>query len=356
MENADWSKWYSKKNNFDKYKEVRSDLIYGALSQNIPHISIIIPTYNRSDILKQAIDSAVNQKAYSDYEILVIDNCSEVDQETNELMKHYTQKYSNLIYYRNEKNIGMFGNWNRSIELCRTEWLCLLHDDDMLKENYLQEVVPILDAGNKGCGILGVFHEKFDQRETENRKNFERRRNIRDRIVNACMVIRKRKPFCLKMSDMLNGISVMVCAAIYNREMTIELGGFDDAYTPNGDLVYFAKTQFYHGINILPDNLSVYRVGMNESMKKETCFNIVVGIFKLTIAMAETLHIPEKRAEKYAVRRALVADEIMKSYSEDYNFEEVCAVLPLSKKYLGRPLQRMMLPNYKLRWAAKLLL
>ena len=34
-----------------------------------------------------------------------------------------------MKYYKNEKNIGMYGNWNRCIELSNGEYLTILNDD-----------------------------------------------------------------------------------------------------------------------------------------------------------------------------------------------------------------------------------
>ena len=48
------------------------------------------------------------------------------------------------MYMKNEENIGMFGNWNRALEVTRTKYVVLLHDDDWLTENYIETVINFL--------------------------------------------------------------------------------------------------------------------------------------------------------------------------------------------------------------------
>ena len=151
----DWSKWDSKEDCFAKYSHVPSELIYGRLPEKKPDISIMIPTYRRADVLKEAIESALHQKTQFSYTISVIDNDPDKDLDTDKLMKRYCAEYPNIFYYRNKQNIGMYGNWNRCIELSQTEWFCMVHDDDMLMENYLETLYPI--ARSNRYGVVGSY-------------------------------------------------------------------------------------------------------------------------------------------------------------------------------------------------------
>ena len=66
-------------------------------------VSVIIPTYNRKDTLKRAIDSVLNQ-TFQDLEIIIVDDCS-----TDGSLEYITELYGeveHLIYVRNQKNMG----------------------------------------------------------------------------------------------------------------------------------------------------------------------------------------------------------------------------------------------------------
>jgi glycosyltransferase involved in cell wall biosynthesis len=46
-----------------------------------------------------------------------------------------------IRYERNEKNLGQSGNWNRCLELTKTDYVTLLHADDMLQPHYAETMV-----------------------------------------------------------------------------------------------------------------------------------------------------------------------------------------------------------------------
>lgn len=67
----------------------------------LPLVTIAIPTYNRADLyLKQAIQCSLNQ-TYSNIEIIVSDNCS--DDDTEAVVKSFI--YTHIRYFKHEKNI-----------------------------------------------------------------------------------------------------------------------------------------------------------------------------------------------------------------------------------------------------------
>lgn len=87
------------------------------------NISVIIPTFNRKETLKRAIQSVVMQ-SYTPYEIIVIDDGS--DDGTKEWIKdnHANVKY---IY---QMNSGVSSARNKGIKFARGDWIALLDSDD----------------------------------------------------------------------------------------------------------------------------------------------------------------------------------------------------------------------------------
>ncbi|HVX92971.1 MAG TPA: glycosyltransferase, partial [Candidatus Dojkabacteria bacterium] len=120
-------------------------------------VSITIPTYNRSQYISQAIESAINQ-SYKDIEIIVIDNCS--TDNTEELVNHFQDK--GVKYIKNHTNIGMMGNWNRCIEVSTGELLMILGDDDILYPNFIEESVSIFEK-HPNIGFTFTHINKVDK-------------------------------------------------------------------------------------------------------------------------------------------------------------------------------------------------
>ena len=68
-----------------------------------PLLSICIPTYNRAEYLAKSLDSLIVQPEFSQIEVVISDNAS--TDNTEEVCKHYREKYPNIVYYRNQENI-----------------------------------------------------------------------------------------------------------------------------------------------------------------------------------------------------------------------------------------------------------
>lgn len=73
---------------------------------NKPLLSICIPTYNRAEYLKNSIESIICQDEFKNkqVEIVIADNAS--TDNTESVARPYAQRYGNIFYYRNEKNIN----------------------------------------------------------------------------------------------------------------------------------------------------------------------------------------------------------------------------------------------------------
>lgn len=117
-----------------------------------PFMSICIPTYNRAKYVGEAIQSVLSQ-TFQDYEIIVIDNCS--DDHTKEVIDSLQD--SRIRFIRNDWNIGSNKNINRSMAESSGKYMKILHSDDILVEaDALQQMVEAAlrypQAGIITCG------------------------------------------------------------------------------------------------------------------------------------------------------------------------------------------------------------
>lgn len=92
----------------------------------MPTVSVILITYNRSEMLKKAIQSVLEQ-TYHDFELIIIDDCS--TDNTLDVVREFKDK--RIRYERLDKNSG--GSLNphqRGFELATGEYIAHLDDDD----------------------------------------------------------------------------------------------------------------------------------------------------------------------------------------------------------------------------------
>ena len=105
-------------------------------------ISAIIPTFNRIDLLKRAIDSVLNQ-SIKPYDIIVVDDGS-----TDGTSDMIQQKYKSIKLIQ-QKNSGVSVARNNGIKNAQGDWIALLDSDDEWKKNKLEEQVNKLTDNPK---------------------------------------------------------------------------------------------------------------------------------------------------------------------------------------------------------------
>lgn len=106
-----------------------------------PRVSIVIPTWNRSRLLRRALESALSQ-TLEDIEIVVSDNGSTDD--TPEVVRDYDDP--RLRYSRVERNLGLHGGLNRALGLATAPYVAVLHDDDMFYPRNVEMKAAFFDA------------------------------------------------------------------------------------------------------------------------------------------------------------------------------------------------------------------
>ncbi|MFA5499796.1 MAG: glycosyltransferase [Candidatus Omnitrophota bacterium] len=112
-----------------------------------PFLSVVIPTYNRKDLLKECLESLFNQTyPKEDYEIVVVDDGS--TDGTEEALKGLRAEHGNLRYFRQEnkgpaaaRNLGAFNSLGRL--------LIFINDDGRAPREFFKKMVTCLD-GNPG--------------------------------------------------------------------------------------------------------------------------------------------------------------------------------------------------------------
>lgn len=110
--------------NFDKIYEIS--------------FSIIMPTYNRRNMIEIAINSVINQ-TYKNYELIIIDDGSEDDTVPYLYSMYSTLIEKNIIkIIELKKNSGPSHARNRGLEIAKNKWIVYLDSDNILDRSYLQ--------------------------------------------------------------------------------------------------------------------------------------------------------------------------------------------------------------------------
>ncbi len=111
-----------------------------------PFISIIIPTFNRAQLIGQTIES-VKQQDLSDFECLIVDDYSTDD--TAELIRHITLSDNRFIYLKNQRTKGAPGARNTGLKVAKGEYLTFLDSDDIMLPQALSNRIKAFTSNPK---------------------------------------------------------------------------------------------------------------------------------------------------------------------------------------------------------------
>lgn len=162
-------------------------------------VSIIVPNYNHAPYLRQRLESIFNQ-TYQDFEVIILDDCS--TDNSKEIIEEYRNRsqVSHIVY--NDANSGSpFKQWAKGFDLAKGEYIWIAESDDWAENNFLAELVPIL---NNNSSITLTFCELFWEFPE---KKILGRMFLKDKIFNGIKFIQTRQIFS---NNIVNASAVLL--------------------------------------------------------------------------------------------------------------------------------------------------
>jgi glycosyltransferase involved in cell wall biosynthesis len=133
-------------------------------------ITIGIPAFNEEKYIRKTIESCINQAAC----VIVSDNAS--TDNTQKICEELAQKYPNLQYVRQPRNIGGTNNFNFVLNAAKTKYFMWMGGHDFIDEAYTQNAIHMLECSDaSGCyptaryvdnddEVIGMFDCWFSER------------------------------------------------------------------------------------------------------------------------------------------------------------------------------------------------
>lgn len=242
-----------------------------------PKVSIVIPVYNGSNFLGEAIDSALAQ-TYKNVEIVVVNDGSTDKGATEKVAKSYGDK----VRYFYKRNGGVASALNFGIEKMMGSYFSWLSHDDLYETTKIEDQINLLTSYPDGntiitCNVRTLFASGIKKRESIDKKTFK-----------------YFDIFLATAADVgLNG-----CTLLIPKKALVESGGFDTSLlvTQDYDLWFRLSRLYKYKFVLLEKNLVFYRRhDEQDSVKKQ----------QLTIKAGDDLHydilntIDYKRFEEY---------------------------------------------------------
>lgn len=141
-------------------------------------VSVIMPTHNRCDLVKETIDSLLNQ-TYKTIELIIIDDHS--TDNTKECIERYVEEYDFIHYYMSE-GWGACAARNLGILKSQGEYIQFMDDDDIVHEDFIKQRIEALQKdGQVGFATCNM---SYFQKNLENIVKYFRIDNIEHDIYN----------------------------------------------------------------------------------------------------------------------------------------------------------------------------
>ena len=218
-------------------------------------ISVIIPSYNRKDLIGRAIDSVLKQN-YDDVEIIVVDDGS--NDGTYEFLGETYKEYSNIRIFKNAKNSGAGFSRKFGYNESKGSYIIFMDDDDYYTNfDFFGQAIKVFDE-MESVGIVS----------SSSTIEYVKENKFEDSIMNINGFIDKAEylsEFQLKYMKSNSTFTTIF------RKSTLDKANFSDVEMVNDSSIYL-RALLAGDAYILDEKSGVYRVH-----SKNITFSLKIG-------------------------------------------------------------------------------
>ncbi len=289
-----------------------------------PKVSVIIPTYNRADLLPRAIDSVSNQ-TFKDFELIVVDDGS--TDNTKEIVMEYQKKDERIKYLWEENSGGPAKPKNTGIKNSQGEYIAFLDSDDEWFLKKLEKQLKLFESSNT-LGFVSCNALIIDENNNNNRR-WE---------YNSP----KNKDFI----SLLEGNKIWSCSSVIIKKDIFErMGFFDENLNFGEDWEMWLRITKRYNFDFVYEPLIKYYLHQNNISSTETNFKKIKNFEYI-------LKKYEEDFKKYPKAKSRVLRNIGTFYTLDNDGK-------LARKYFkeaikSNPLNLRLYPQYFLSFSSKI--
>ena len=205
--------------------------------------SVIIPTYNRCDLLQKAVYSLLAQ-THENYEIIIVDDGS--DDDTKEMIQKLFAEHinSNKIKYIYTTNSGVCAARNTGLQHAKNDWIAYLDSDNSVFPNF-----------------LNTFAKAIKTNSQENKIFYCMGKTMLGRIIG--------QDFNFK--QLLIGNYIDLGTLVHHKDIFNELGGFDENMTRLVDWELIVRYTKHHKPMFIKEVCMLYNDSDDQSRITNRC-------------------------------------------------------------------------------------
>ncbi len=277
-------------------------------------VSVIIPTFNRKDLLLQAVDSAFSQ-TYKPYEVIVSDDGSS-DGSEELIKKHFPE----TVYIYHE-NCGRCCARNIAIRKAKYPLLAFLDDDDMWDKEFLETCVNRMRKGD----VIGVFTNYF---------------KLYPSGVTKIGYKEGKNPSVVDLKWIVRGSFIDPSTVMIKKEIVEKVGGFDESLEVTedwdlwlrvmryGNFAYVEKPLVYKRMDLYDKDIPIktrrynriviekFYNSLSEEEKKRLSYTLEHTLARVYMRYGTALlHLGDKKAARKYLKKSLKVKKSFKAFS-----------------------------------------
>lgn len=208
-----------------------------------PELTIIIPTFNRADFLKESIQSVLSQ-TFTDFELIVVDDGS------TDHTAEVAREFSGIHYVSCPVNSGVSHARNLGIGLARGRYICFLDSDDLWVKSKLETQVRWMEA-HADCRLC--YTDEIWIRKGVRVNPMNKHRKYSGDIFSRSL------PLCI-----VSPSSVLMRASLFD-----EVGMFDEDLPVCEDYDLWLRISLKFPIHFIEEKLIVKRGGHEDQLSSK---------------------------------------------------------------------------------------
>jgi len=215
-------------------------------------VSVIIPTYKRSNYILRAINSILNQ-TYKNIEIIVIDD-NEADDEFSKITQNVLKKLidsKKIIYIKHVTNKGISAARNTGIKIASGDYIAFLDDDD----EFLPKKIELqLNIFNKSKNNVGLVYGAY----------LEINENLNKELV--IMPKLKDNVYSILGLNHIGPPSMVMCT----KSAIEQIGGFDEFLNHKEDIDFYFRLSEKYNISFTNEVITKYYIHSGAASKNHS--------------------------------------------------------------------------------------
>lgn len=246
-------------------------------------LSVVMTNYNHGRYLKSRISSILEQLSEDDEFVIVDDGSTD---ESVSIIRSFVELDSRILFYQNEKNIGVVASVNKALDCARGEYVASLAADDHLLPGFVEKMMKVL-TNYPSVGLCtsdcGLYYEDREKK-IETTKLLQTEQSVH--VFSGEHVVKTLRS---------TNFWIPGHASIIKRELMIRYGRFDPNLQFLCDWFLIHSIALNHGAAYIPETLalwtqhpSTYSATIQSNIEKR---NSVYSNFLKKLTLKENRHL-----------------------------------------------------------------